>query len=404
MIRYVYALRDDIIKIRSPYNKELIAELKKIGGYKYNFDQNYSSIPNGHENFLKLMAIAKKLNITFEDYDLIDSTPLTEKPRCTGQEFKPAGIVAEKINFSLPKKNDHLSAASSFKPVVNKPELRTDPDETLYQLESALLSRRYSRSTVKSYLYHVNKMLEYVKKPPINIIEDDIKSYILNLATSEKFAVSSMNVAINAIKFFLSEILNKNFLMISVKRPKKDKKLPVVLSFDEVGRLITATENFKHKLLLMIIYSGGLRVGEAVKLKYEDVDFERKTIRITSGKGRKDRYTIISKAALERLKLYMEPAPAGPWIFPGADSGRHLSIRSAEKIFETALHKAAIKKTASVHSLRHSFATHLLESGVDIRYIQQLLGHANIRTTEIYTHISNKHLGNIVSPLDNIMN
>jgi len=352
-------------------------ELKKIGGYKYNFEQNYASIPNGHENFLKLMAIAKKLNIDFEDYDLVDRASLAEESSGVKQEVKPA---------------------------VEKPELRTEPDESLYQLESALLSRRYSKSTIKSYLYHVNKMLEYVKKPAIDIVESDIKSYILNMADSEKFAVSSMNIAINAIKFFLSEILNKNFLMISVKRPRKDKKLPVVLNFDEVNRIITVTENFKHKLLLMIIYSGGLRVGEAVRLKYEDIDFERKTVRITSGKGRKDRYTIISKAALERLKLYMEPLQDGRWIFPGADSGRHLSIRSAEKIFEIALNRAAIKKTASVHSLRHSFATHLLESGVDIRYIQRLLGHANIKTTEIYTHVSSKYMESIVSPLDNIMN
>ncbi len=377
MIRYVYAFRDDIIKIRSPYNKQLFVELKKIGGYKYNFEQNYASIPNGHENFLKLMAIAKKLNIDFEDYDLVDRASLAEESSGVKQEVKPA---------------------------VEKPELRTEPDESLYQLESALLSRRYSKSTIKSYLYHVNKMLEYVKKPAIDIVESDIKSYILNMADSEKFAVSSMNIAINAIKFFLSEILNKNFLMISVKRPRKDKKLPVVLNFDEVNRIITVTENFKHKLLLMIIYSGGLRVGEAVRLKYEDIDFERKTVRITSGKGRKDRYTIISKAALERLKLYMEPLQDGRWIFPGADSGRHLSIRSAEKIFEIALNRAAIKKTASVHSLRHSFATHLLESGVDIRYIQRLLGHANIKTTEIYTHVSSKYMESIVSPLDNIMN
>jgi site-specific recombinase XerD len=196
-------------------------------------------------------------------------------------------------------------------------------------------------------------------------------------------------------------MLKKKF-MYEIKRPHKDKKLPVVLSKEEVAKILSSIDNIKHKAILMIIYSAGLRVGEVVKLKVEDVDSNRMLVHVKGAKGRKDRYTLLSKTALEILREYWRKYKPAKWLFEGARDGRYLSTRTVEKLLTHACEKAGIKKEVSVHTLRHSFATHLLESGTDLRYIQELLGHANSKTTEIYTHVSTKSLGKIQSPLDSL--
>ncbi|HIC90998.1 MAG TPA: recombinase XerC [Syntrophaceae bacterium] len=167
--------------------------------------------------------------------------------------------------------------------------------------------------------------------------------------------------------------------------------------------MLSAPSNIKHKAILMLIYSAGLRVGEVVKLMIEDIDRERKLIRIKEAKGRKDRYTLLSDSILQVLRSYFKEYRPQKWLFPGAKQGRHISTRTVQAIFEQAKTKAGIKKDVSVHSLRHSLATHLLESGVDLRYIQELLGHKSSKTTEVYTHVSRKSLGLIKSPLDTLL-
>ncbi|HBC75507.1 MAG TPA: hypothetical protein DC017_11785 [Candidatus Wallbacteria bacterium] len=504
MSRSVYALRGDLIKIRSPYNKNFIDELKKIAGYRYDTELECGIIPNSHANFSRLIDITRRLDIEIEDYDLIQpsgtiSSQIPGNTASKDSDTFSGGIRVNDTNITsdsgsgssnLSDTFSKTSAANSIDdlPVTNNRSQRTSPrnaanpnnpinpnttrsdnskdtyppnpkdsidtgpisnetdnnllsnykgainanfngikpsnsagrcnlpelpnpansdddtyDDAIQKLENELISRRYSKSTIKSYVHHVENFMEFIDKPSSYATEADVKSYVLSLAVDKEFSTSSMNIAINAIKFFLSEILDKNYITSVIKRPRKDKKLPVVLSSEEVKKILGVTKNFKHNLLLMIIYSCGLRVGEAVNLKFEDVDFDRRMLKIRSGKGRKDRYTIISNAALASLKIYMKPFSPSDWIFPGTPSKNHITTRTAEKVFETALKNAAIKKSAGIHSLRHSFATHLLESGVDIRYIQQLLGHVNLKTTEIYTHVSTKHIEKIVSPLDSIM-
>lgn len=505
MSRSVYALRGDLIKIRTPYNKNFIDELKKIAGYRYDFELKCGIIPNSHENFRRLVEITERLGIEIEDYDLIQppgkiSSP---KPHTSAAEdsdtfsggsgandttftpdpgdgpanlsdtFSKTSAANSKdgrasVNTTSPKTSQR-TGANTNNPIspntphsgnskdtypsntqnnsgagaisnetdnnllpdykdslndnfnsINRPRSTTgqgklpelpnpaNSDDTAYddaiqKLENELISRRYSKSTIKSYVHHVENFMEFIDKPSSYATEADVKSYVLSLAVDKEFSTSSMNIAINAIKFFLSEILDKNYITSVIKRPRKDKKLPVVLSSEEVKKILGVTKNFKHNLLLMIIYSCGLRVGEAVNLKFEDVDFDRRMLKIRAGKGRKDRYTIISNAALASLKVYMKPFSPSDWIFAGTPAKNHITTRTAEKVFEAALKNAGIKKSAGIHALRHSFATHLLESGVDIRYIQQLLGHVNLKTTEIYTHVSTKHIEKIVSPLDSIM-
>ncbi len=470
MFKSVYALRGDIIKIKTPYNSKIIAELKKIKGYRYAAELGCLVIPNTYDNFIKMTEVFRLSNIDIDDYDLTPesaaklvineaaeakTTPPDNNSRAASsykprrkKDIRPAEAIpifnsednfyddfedesayaAHESYFDITRENetekntlitriDEAVILNNPKKVAGNlafsnemPEISSrDRDEkaarenAIDKLENELISRRYSKSTIKSYIYHVEKFIEFIAKPSCYTTEDDIKSYVLALAKDSDFSTSTMNIAINAIKFFLSEVLEKNYIISVIKRPRKDKKLPVVLSCEEIKKLLGAVKNFKHNLLLKIIYSSGLRVGEAVNLKFADIDFDRRLLKVRSGKGRKDRYTIISNAALDGLKIHMQSYKPNDWIFPGTDANSPITTRTAEYIFKTALNKAQIKKDAAIHALRHSFATHLLESGIDIRYIQQLLGHVNLKTTEIYTHVSTKHIDKIVSPLDNIV-
>lgn len=199
-------------------------------------------------------------------------------------------------------------------------------------------------------------------------------------------ATSTLNQAINALKFYYGTVLKKKFAY-EVKRHRKDKKLPVVLSQDEVAKILTSLDNVKHKALLMLVYSAGLRVGEVVRLKPEDIDDKRMLIHVRGAKGRKDRYTLLSESALKVSREYLNSYKPALWLFPGPDKERYISIRTAQRIFEMACNRAGVKKEVTIHSLRHSFATHLLENGIDLRYIQELLGHKSSKATEIYTHV-----------------
>ncbi|MDI9512668.1 MAG: tyrosine-type recombinase/integrase [Bacillota bacterium] len=192
-------------------------------------------------------------------------------------------------------------------------------------------------------------------------------------------------------------------ICIDLERPKKEKKLPEILSKNEISKLLKAVKNLKHKAILYLVYSAGLRVGEVVKLKPTDIDSDRMLIPIIQGKGKKDRYTILSETALSILRQYVKVYKPEHWLFPGQHPDKHLTERSVQKVFDNARIDAKIRKDVSVHNLRHSFATHLLEGGVNLRYIQELLGHSSSKTTEIYTHVTQKNLSNIISPLDTIM-
>jgi site-specific recombinase XerD len=268
-------------------------------------------------------------------------------------------------------------------------------------LRRELISRKYSYKTVKGYIYYNNDFLNFVNKKPSEINDSDIKDYLLYLAEKKQSATSTLNQAINALKFYYGAMRKKKFIY-EVKRPRKDKKLPVVLSKEEVAKILNAVDNIKHKAILMIAYSSGLRVSEVAKLKAEDIDSKRMLIYIKGSKGRKDRYTLLSETVLETLRSYWRKYRPQKWLFEGARKDRYITTRTVDKIMEHACTKAGINKDVSVHTLRHSFATHLLESGTDLRYIQELLGHAHSKTTEIYTHVSTKSLGKIKSPLDSL--
>jgi site-specific recombinase XerD len=267
------------------------------------------------------------------------------------------------------------------------------------RLEVESRSRKYSPKTLQSYLYYNREFCRFGKKPPEKMSKDDVTSYLAYLNGTNEMSASSLNLAISALKFFYHQVLH-TFIVFEQKRPREDKKLPAVLSGAEVVAVLSALENLKHRLLLTLTYSSGLRVSEAVSLKFSDIDFGRRTVLIRNGKGRKDRYTMLSDKAVMLLAEYCKSLRAADWVFPGLPATTHLSVRSAQRIFEQALAKAGIAKQASIHSLRHSFATHLMEQGTELRYIQKLLGHSSVKTTERYTHVAKRSVLSVKSPLD----
>lgn len=217
---------------------------------------------------------------------------------------------------------------------------------------------------------------------------------------SKNLSYSAQSQFINAIKFYYEKTLENPKTVYNLPRPKKPKTLPKVMSRKEVFKLLSVISNIKHKAILHIIYSGGLRLGELLNLKIEDIDSDRMLIHIKGGKGKKDRTTILGNTCLLILREYYRSYKPGVWLFESIKKGKQYSAKSVQNIFKTNLKKAGISKPFTVHSLRHSFATHLLEQGVDLRYIQELLGHSSSKTTEIYTHVSTKNLQNIVTPAD----
>lgn len=284
---------------------------------------------------------------------------------------------------------------------TNKPE--GDELQPLCKLmERELKLRGYSSSTRKAYIDHIKRLSRYYGKSIDNLDSEGLRSYILDLIDTENKSHTYVGQAISAIKFLYGNVLNKNDIIMKIPRPKKEKKLPSVLGRDEAWKLLTVVENIKHRAIFIMIYSAGLRVSEAVRLRLEDIDSERMLIRVKQAKGLKDRYTILSEVALKELREYVKKYRPEGWLFPGERDGKHITERTVQKVFESACNKAGICKDVTVHTLRHSFATHLLEGGTDLRYIQELLGHTSSKTTEIYTHVSENGIRSIQSPLDRL--
>jgi site-specific recombinase XerD len=279
---------------------------------------------------------------------------------------------------------------------------REAPDVEAVRRE--LKIRNYSSKTIKTYLSCIRTFADFLlPKSPREVGEQEIRAYLIDQIEVKKLSAASVSQTLNALRFLYVEVYRQPFVLEHFQRPKKARKLPAVLSLEEVRRILESLGNLKHRTMLMLTYSAGLRVGEIINLKLEDIDSLRKLIRIRSAKGKKDRYTILSDVVLDSLRDYWRAYRPSVWVFEGRVSGRPYSIRTAQRVFEVAAEKAGIRKDVSIHSLRHSFATHLLEQGVDIRYIQELLGHSSVKTTEIYTHVSRRHISTLRSPIEQIM-
>jgi len=271
-------------------------------------------------------------------------------------------------------------------------------EEFLKKLEIELKISKSSVYTIKNYLQFNKQFLDYMRKSPEEISEDDVKFYIAeNLA--DKASISII-MFLASIKYAYSSILKKDITM-NIKRPKREKKLPTVLTKEEIFSLLKALNNKKSRLMISLVYATGMRVSEITSLKIDDLDFEELIGYVRQGKGKKDRILNIPKFLSSKLKRLAEKEKSfgAIYLFPGRNNTK-MSDRNIQKIVKNAAKKAGIKKDVHTHTLRHSFATHLLENGVDIRKIQELLGHSDLSTTQIYAHVSPAELKKIKSPLD----
>jgi integrase/recombinase XerD len=310
-------------------------------------------------------------------------------------------IMLDEHFWSLPYREDYKDLLKDKFGAKFELSFPNEPKDinAIEDMKNELVLKKYSRNTIKNYLKYFKDFCEYNKDRDIfNVKDEEVHSYLQDTMGETKSS-SYQKMVINSIKFFYKEVARrpvKDFLYV---RPKKEKTLPVILSKNEVLTILESLKNLKHKTILTTIYSAGLRISEASNLKYKHIDFDRNLIRIEQSKGKKDRYTPLSTKLVELLKIYVDIYKPTEYLFEGQHGGKY-SIRSIQSIFKNAVTNCNITKDVSVHSLRHSFATHLLEAGTDLRYIQEILGHSSSKTTEIYTHVSTTSIGNIKSPLD----
>jgi integrase/recombinase XerD len=271
------------------------------------------------------------------------------------------------------------------------------------KMQQDMQLRGFSPNTQRTYLNNLRRFESFFQKPAESLNTDDLRNYLLHLITIKKSSGEYVDSVYSSLKFFYKNTLGRTWNMTEVPRLRRTKKLPVVLSRNEIKQLLAVTSNLKFKAMFTTAYSGGLRVSEIAHLKISDIDSENMQILIRQGKGNLDRYTILSKANLKALRQYWIQYRPKDWLFPGKLPGQPLRTRAIQDAFLKMRNKAGINKKASMHSLRHSFATHLLENGTDIVRIQRLLGHANLDTTLLYLQVAKIRLLQVKSPLDTLL-
>jgi site-specific recombinase XerD len=257
-----------------------------------------------------------------------------------------------------------------------------------------------TQRTQETYLREAGNLAKYFNRSPAELGEDELKEYMLYLMKERHLSAGTFRFYVAALKFLYRTTLKREWAVEKIRYPRAQRKLPVVLDLSEVESLFAVTPNLKHKVILMITYSSGLRASETAHLKITDIDSKRMMVRISQGKGGKDRYSILSQTTLEHLRQYWRKYHPTEWLFNGAEKNGPLSTNSIQQLFYKAKKRAGITKPASVHTLRHSFATHLIEAGTSLHHVQLLLGHRSPTTTTVYLHVSRLNLGQVTSPLD----
>lgn len=349
-------------KIYLVYKKEVVAGLRKIPLIRWHHTERCWSLPYA-EKFLSELRKIAEANVLETVY----------------QEIKTAKVK--------PRKSRHDIENFRVCPV---------------EYSAKLKELRYSKNTLKTYTDLFEEFINYYPEVLLpDISEDQIIQFLRYLVNERKVSVSYQNQSINAIKFYYERVMSGNRKLYHIDRPREEETLPEVMSEEEVAALLKSIKNLKHLAIIMTIYSGGLRISEAVNLKIKDIDSKRMQIRVEQSKGKKDRYTLLGTTTLKVLRKYVAEYKPVLWLFEGEPGGRY-SVSSIRQVFYAAVKAVGIKKKVSVHTLRHSFATHLLEAGTDMRYIQSLLGHQSSKTTEIYTHITTKGFETIKNPLDKL--
>ncbi len=275
-------------------------------------------------------------------------------------------------------------------------------EEALKKYQDLLIQKRYSDNTCKTYIHYFNQFLNDIgNNSPDKITSEQINRYILHLIKTQKISPSRQNQIINAIKFYYEKVLGRATEYYHIERPHKVKTLPKVISESEVENIINSIQNLKHKAIVTLLYSSGLRISELLNLRIKDIDSKRNLVIIKNSKGNKDRIGLLSEKVLNLLRQYFLEYRPKEYLFEGQNGGKYTAI-SVRNVLKNACKKAKITKHVTPHTLRHSFATHLLERGTDLRYIQTLLGHNSSKTTERYTWVTKKGFEGLRSPIDNL--
>ena len=366
--------------------KPLEIAVRKTKGIKWSQTNRCWYLPLAKDNYKVLLGNIKDL----AEVDVSALKVFLEKR-------KKRLLIGETDN-SAGKWRKPLSATAAFK-------ISDENTQALQKFIEQLKLKAYSNSTIRTYRNEFLQLLQLLKNKPVQDLQpDDIRRYMVYVMGKEGISENTAHSRLNALKFYFEQVLGREKFFWEIPRPKKPLLLPKLLSEDEVGRLFRSLRNKKHKAMLFTVYSAGLRVSELVNLKISDIDSSRMQILITQAKGKKDRYVGLSPVLLDILRSYIKNQKPRPktYLFESDQTLNAYPTRTVQKIFSDARHKAAIRKEVGIHSLRHSFATHLLDKGTDIRYIKDLLGHFNIKTTERYLHVSKNRLVNIVSPLDDL--
>jgi integrase/recombinase XerD len=350
------------LQIFFDYNSAIIYRIRQVEGCRWSASMQCWHIPDTDDSWLNLtLALEAGYRIVeLADKKLNDSTP-------------EESIIPEHIK------------------------------DKMIEYRRYLTTQRYSESTISNYVASAYQFFQFVDyKDPGNITIDDIILFNENFIIKQGRSVSSQNIFISALKLFFEIVLNKEFQVDELRRPRREHRLPEIFSKEEVIRIIGSPVNIKHRTMLATVYSCGLRCGDLIHMKLIDIDRDRMLIHIKRGKGNKDRIIPLPRKLLEMLTEYYKAYKPEVYVFEGEKKGHPYHESSLRLVFHKALRKAGIKRKAKLHWLRHSYATHLLEGGTDLRYIQEILGHSSSRTTEIYTHVSVRSIQQIRNPFDDL--
>lgn len=380
-IQPLYERGTEAMGVPPPLDKDLEYTLRKIKGIKWSGTNNLWYLPLSRTSY-QLLAD------TLKDKATLDTRLLQQylEQRNSVQHLrKGEGVSKKRAQLLLQQPLSEVNL------------------EAFRQYQDLLLLKGYRPQTIRVYCNEFHLLLRLLKQTPVgSLSKEQVQAYMLWLLKHKRYSYTHLHTTINALKFYFEQVQGRQREFYDLPRPQKPLKLPSVLGEAEVVQIIRETKNLKHRALLLTAYSAGLRVSELVNLRVRDIDSGRMLIHIHEGKGGKDRMVPLSEVLLETLRSYYKQYKPKDYLFEGDKPGESYTTRSAQKIIKRAKLWAGVKKKGSIHMLRHSYATHLLESGTDIRYIQELLGHNSIKTTLRYTHVSKLKLERIISPADRL--
>jgi integrase/recombinase XerD len=379
-----------------------VDRLKGIPGRRWHLEERVWSLPPGDASLEALRKAFPEVPGALSRIPLVlvgdHGTPF-DAPQAGVTEAAQAGVTEAGEDGA----GEDDNAASDPLLAAHLGDLREEEDaRILKRVEEELLLAGYATRTRKNYLGYIRRFGAWSPKPLAETGAEEVRDYLLHLVQVRRVSRSARGQALGALRFLTRKVLGRPSELDRIPMPKRGRPLPAVLSREEVEGLIRSAGHPTREALIMLLYSAGLRVGEVVRLRPEDLQPERGLLLVRRGKGRKDRFTLLSDRALRTVRRHWKLQLPSPWLFPGSQPEAHITPRTVQKVVQATGRRAGIERKVTPHVLRHSFATHLLEAGTDLRYIQMLLGHASTRTTEIYTHVSQRDLARIRSPLDEL--